>query len=134
MKRVLNIIVAVLALLIFSTGARANPNSAFAEKLDLKPLETVAVQHAQTVKTLDTFSRQMLTSITGRGRLDGRSPLFTIFDISFRPEAYRDRNLIKIKHVPLRQDFRLLENIDAAEKDRIVREGRISLTFWQSPE
>jgi len=129
----MKVFLAFLISLICASVATAADNT-FADKLDLKPLETVAVQHAQTVKTLDSFSRQTITSITGRSTLDGHSAIFTVFDISFRPEAYRERNLIKIKHVPLREDFRLLENISDAEKERIVKEGRISLTFWQKPE
>jgi cytochrome c-type biogenesis protein CcsB len=55
-----------------------------------------------------------------------------VLDMSFRPEAYRDRNLIKIRNVPLREDFRLLDSISDSEKERIVHDGLISLTLWQS--
>src|SRR3954471_15886858 len=80
-----------------------------AADIDLSPLATIAVQDQQTLKTLDSYARQTLSTITGRSTLDGKSSLFTILDISFRPEAYRDRNLIKIRSVPLREDFRLLD-------------------------
>ena len=43
----------------------------FAEQVDLSPLATMAVQHNQTMKTLDTFARQAVWEITGHEKLDG---------------------------------------------------------------
>src|SRR5437879_5415149 len=77
----------------------------FAAKVDVAPLETVALQHRQTIKTFDSFSRQMLWTIAGKSSIDGNRPAFTVLDMSIRPEKYIDRNLVKIKSSPLRQDF-----------------------------
>lgn len=105
-------------------------DDAFADAVDLSPLEIVSIQHSQTMKTLDSFARQMIEGITGHTSLDGRPPLFTVLDISFHPEKYRDRNIIKIANVPVRKDLGRLDSLDAAERERIVREGTVSLSFW----
>lgn len=128
----------IAAFLIAPTILRAG----FADDVKLDSFRTISVQHRQTLKTVDSWSRQMLYDITGRTtlknsgkpELDGRSPLFTVLDIIFQPEKYAELNIIRIKNVPLRQDFALLEGISTAEKDRILREGTISLKFWNNPD
>jgi cytochrome c-type biogenesis protein CcsB len=124
----LGIAAAVLAL---AAIARADD---FADHVDLSPLHTVAVQHNETMKTLDTFSRQVIYAITGRSTLDGRDPVFTLLDMSFHPENYVQRNIIKIANIPLRKDFELLDSIDTAEKTRIEHEGTVSLVFLEQPD
>src|SRR5438552_1577304 len=104
------LIVVLVALFSLFSVARADaPASAsadaFAAKLDLSPLRTVAVQHAQTMKTLDSFARQTLSNITGKSSFEGHDALFTVLDMSSRPEDYFSRNLIKIRNVPVRKEF-----------------------------
>src|SRR5688572_25824512 len=103
----------------------------FASKVDLRPLETLTVQHQQTLKTLDSWARQTITTITGKSKLKGAPPLYTALDMTFRPESYRTMNIIKARHVPLRMDFRQVDFISDAEKDRILKEGTMSLELWQ---
>jgi cytochrome c-type biogenesis protein CcsB len=106
----------------------------FADFLDLSPLASLEVQHLQTLKTLDSFARQTMFQITGKSRgLDGHSALFTVLDASFRPEFYADRPIIKIRHLPLRQDFQKL-SLPADQADSIVHDGLISLTLFKSLE
>src|SRR2546430_815236 len=107
-----------LILLLMAPIVRAADD--FADKVDVSPLETIALQHRQTIKTMDSFARQMLTAITGRGSLDGKPAVYTILDIAARPEEYASRNIIKIKSVPLRQDLQRLDFISQEEKDRII--------------
>jgi cytochrome c-type biogenesis protein CcsB len=128
MKRLL----VVLVLLLSAASVRAADT--FADKLDLTPLETISLQHRQTIKTFDSFARQMLTSITGRGSLDGKPAIYTIIDMAVNPSAYVDRNIIKIKNVPLRQDLQRLEIISTEEKQRIIKDGTVSLRFMFKPE
>ena len=106
----------------------------FAAKVELSPLETLSLQHRQVIKTLDSFSRQMLEEITGRGSLDGKPAVYTVLDIAARPDQYVDRNLIKIKSVPLREDLQRLDGIPAEEKDRILKQGTVSVRFAFKPE
>ena len=65
---------------------------------------------------------------------DGKPAVFTILDIAARPEAYAQRNIIKIKNVPIREDLQRLDFISAEEKDRIVRQGTVSFNFMFRPE
>src|SRR3712207_3035735 len=97
---------AALALL-FSLAAVPATSAAddFSSKVDLRPLETLTVQHQQTLKTLDSWARQTITTITGKSKLQGAPPLYTALDMTFRPDAYRTMNIVKVRHVPLRMDF-----------------------------
>jgi cytochrome c-type biogenesis protein CcsB len=52
--------------------------------------------------------------------------------MSFRPEAYQDKNLIRVKNVPLREDMQEVSSLSDAEKTRILKEGTISLNTWNS--
>ena len=138
MTRILISIVAVIA----SVAAVAKADATLADQVDLSPLRPITVQHRQTLKTLDSWARQTIYAIHGRYTLknsgnpvlDGRDPLFTVLDMCFRPEEYQDLNIIKIRNVPLRQDFALVEGLSTAEKDRILKQGTISLKTWMSPE
>ena len=111
---------------LISTARAAN----FADTVDLAPLRTIAVQHRQTIKTLDSYSRQMLSEITGHSSLDGHDALFSVLDIVYHPDDYTKRNLIKVVNVPLRQEFLRLPKLSGAEGERIVHDGTISLEFW----
>src|SRR5580765_2356842 len=93
------------ALLVLLLAPLARAADDFDSALDLTPLRTVAVQHRQTIKALDTYARQTLSTITGHSTLDGHDALYTVIDIAYRPDEYAKRNLIKIRNVPLRQEF-----------------------------
>src|SRR3954462_3504712 len=88
--------------LITTQVARADD---FADKVDVTPLEKITVQYRQTLKTFDSFSREVLGQITGRSTYQGHRPTFTVLDMTFRPENYSKENLVKIRHLPLREDM-----------------------------
>ena len=119
------------AFLAMAPAARADD---LANRVDLSPMRTIAVQDNQTIKTLDTFARQRIEMITGRSSLDGHDPVFTLLDMSFRPDLYTGRNIIKITNVPLRKVFAELNSIEDAEQQRILSEGTVSLAFMERPE
>jgi cytochrome c-type biogenesis protein CcsB len=106
----------------------------FSDHIDLSSLRTLSVQHDQTMKTLDTFARQVVQRITGHERLDGHDAVYTLLDMSFHSDKYVGRNIIKIVNLPLRGEFRLLTSIDDAEKNRIEHEGTVSLAFLEQPD
>ncbi len=112
-------------------AAESLDRPAFAAAVDVGPVEALSVQHNLTLKTLDSYARQTLFAITGRSSMDGRAATYTLLDMSFRPQLYVGRNVIKVGSVPLRQDFKDFPGIDAAEKDRILKQGTVSLTFMQ---
>ncbi|MDB5328331.1 MAG: cytochrome biosis protein [Phycisphaerales bacterium] len=106
----------------------------FAGDVDLTEARLLSVQHNQTLKTLDTYSRDVLFQITGKSTLDDHSAAFVILDMAFRPDQYAHRNLIYIRNKPFRADFGDLTMIDDTEKKRIIKEGTLSLDFWVKPD
>jgi cytochrome c-type biogenesis protein CcsB len=129
----LGVLGAILVLFSFDLAkARA---ADFADSVNLAPLESLEVQHMQTLKTLDSFAAQTMSAIHERASgLDGHSALFTVLDLSFRPETYADQNIIKIRNVPLRQDFLRLQNVDPARLQQIVYDGMVSPSFVASDQ
>ena len=134
-------LVCLCALTVMSRGVTAQvpavadkSRMAFIQAVNLEPLQIMSVQHNQTLKTMDTYARQVLTSITGKATLDGHPAVYTLFDMSFRPEAYRERNLIKIKNAPLRKDICEAPFIDQKERERIKEEGTISMSMFADPQ
>src|ERR1700722_12233191 len=123
--------VLAIALLSLATSVRADD---FAKQVDLSPLATAAVQDNQTMKTLDTFARQAIWQITGHEKLDDHDSVYPLLDMSFHPDEYVTRNIVKIANVPLREEFENLQSIDETEKKRIVKEGTVSLAFLERPE
>src|SRR5271154_7173942 len=129
MKTAFQFVVCLTVLICAS--ARADD---FADHVDLSPLRSIAVQNQQTMKTFDSFARQTLDAITGHSSLDGKDAVFTVLDMSLRPDAYRNRNLIKIRNVPLRQEFLRISTLSAAEQERIVHDGTVSLALWMQDD
>jgi cytochrome c-type biogenesis protein CcsB len=126
----------ILTLLSIAPLARgADPSDAAFEKaVDLSPLRTIAVQDQQTIKTLDTFARQRLDSITGRGTFDGHDPVYTLMDMAAFPHKYDGVNLIKVASLPVREDFQQLTSISADEQKRIIKTGLVSEQLLDQPE
>jgi hypothetical protein len=127
MNRFVNPLFAMLVVLALVGCARA---ADFADTVDLSPLAATAVQDNSTIKTFDSYSRRTPTAITGSSTLNGHNAMYVILDMSFRPEAYRDLNLIKIRNVPLRKEFLVLDGLSDDEQKRIVHDGTVSLNFW----
>ncbi|HTV48333.1 MAG TPA: cytochrome c biogenesis protein CcsA [Phycisphaerae bacterium] len=99
----------------------------FQEQINLAPLRVLAIQSDDEIKTLDTWARQSLHDICGHNSINGEDPLYTLLDMTFRSEAWNDRNCIYIEALPLRQQIGTL--VDAAEAQRILRQGTVSPSF-----
>ncbi len=130
-SRLFSVSLCLCALLFPASRALAQ---AFLETVDVTPLQTIEVQDQQTLKTFDTFARQQLSEISGRSTFERQPPVATVLDIAFRPEAWQSRNIVKVKSIPLRQDFKDFPGIDAAEKERILKQGTVSLEFLSRPD
>jgi cytochrome c-type biogenesis protein CcsB len=113
----------------------AQTDTGFVESLDLSPLQRASVQHSSSLKTLDTFSRQVINSIHGRSTIDGQGSLTTLLDMTYRPEEWLDREIIKIRHLPLRQDIADALDIEGDEPRRLfLKNANISLRTYHQPE
>jgi cytochrome c-type biogenesis protein CcsB len=133
----LPLLACLFAMATLARGQAAAPaaaDPAFASKVDLSPVRTMTVQHAQTLKTFDSYARQTLELITGHGSFDGQDPVFTVLNMAFRPQDYASLNMIKIRNQPLRTEFRKLAFLADDEKERIVNTGMVSLELVGRPE
>ncbi len=137
MRRLLVSICAFLFLVTSARGADSTSaaDDAFAKTVDLDAIRSISVQHNQTIKTFDTYARDVLFAVTAKSTLDGKSAAFVVIDMALRPEQYGNRNLIYIRNKPFRADFASLSVLKdkSADADRIVKEGTISLAFWLDP-
>lgn len=117
-----------------STSAEASTakSEELFKQVNLSPMKGVTVQHDQALKTLDSWARQTLNGITGRSSYRGHDALATLFDISFRPEVWRNRPIIRIKNAPLGIDISQMPGLPPEESKRIMDEGTVSLAFWRS--
>lgn len=114
-----------------ATNARADLS--FLENVDLSPLHRATAQNNSTLQTLDTFSRQVASTICGRNTIDGQDSLATLLDMNYRPERWLDREVIKINHLPLRQDIADALGITEPELRRqFLKSARISLRTYHS--
>ena len=102
--------------------------AALAGKVDVSALARATVQHNSTLKTFDTFARQAVSAVTGRGTLDGDAPAATLLDMCYRPWAYADRDLIKIANLPVREEVADALGLTTGEPRRLfLKNAKISL-------
>ena len=73
------------------------PKPDLASAIDLKTLGTIAVQNDGRIKSLSSFANEMVGFVAGPRAIAGQDPLFTYFDMLFRPDAYRDADVIYVK-------------------------------------
>ncbi|MEM7629924.1 MAG: cytochrome c biogenesis protein CcsA [Planctomycetota bacterium] len=117
--------------------------AAFAESVDLAPLEGLAVFHNGRVKILDSLARETVDRVAGRHEIviaEGETtarfdPMFTLLDLSIDPAFYADRPLIGVSYLPLRREMLEMAFGPAAEevgseahtlRERWLRSGRVS--------
>ncbi|MBX3388763.1 MAG: cytochrome c biogenesis protein CcsA [Phycisphaeraceae bacterium] len=121
-------------------------NHAFASKLDLEPLRSLAVWHDGRVKIFDTLARETVLKLTGKrsyfdvvatdgakvdssglpsgaGKKLSYDPIFTLLDLIIDPAYYYDKPLLAVDYLPLRRAF-----LEAAfPKDEAVAERWLKL-------
>ncbi len=93
------------------------------------------MQHRSTLKTLDTVSREALSHMTGRSTFGELTPTATLFDMAYRPGEYAGREVVKIKHLPLRQDLADAAGLDEDNplRHEFLKSARVSPTFLTRP-
>ncbi|MEM6560490.1 MAG: cytochrome c biogenesis protein CcsA [Planctomycetota bacterium] len=122
------------AVVVDNRAAIVEDRTAFIDAVDVEPVKRLSVQDRQTLKTFDTFARERIADITGKRRIDGQEPVFTVLDMAYRPELYAGRNLIKVRHLPLRLELAELPMLSDEQADRLRKEGTISLLFFVHQE
>ncbi len=78
-------------------SADAPADTPFAQRVDLTPLATVAVQNDGRLKSMSSLASELMSAVSGPKEIAGRPPLFTYIDMVLRPDAYRDAYVIYVK-------------------------------------
>ncbi len=111
---------------------------AFADALDLSPLEDLAVFHNGRVKIFETLADESVWTMTGRRKhfdLDRSGdkvvkvsfdPVFTLLDVMIDPSYYVDRPIIGVSYLPLRQQILQRAIEDAGLREGWLKTGMIS--------
>jgi cytochrome c-type biogenesis protein CcsB len=120
------------------TGMTPTQKKAFADALDLSPLEDLAVFHNGRVKIVQTLADESVFRMTGRHRhfdLDRSGdgvekltfdPVFTWLDVMIDPAHYVERPTIGIGYLPLRQQILQRAIDDPALRDAWLKTGMVS--------
>jgi len=101
------VLAASLSLLIIVMITRPAPlePGSFASKLDLGPLDRMAVYHQGRLKSFESFSNELLGFVSGQARYQGLPRDLLYIDMMFRAEDYHDSDLIYIKNKPMRAEI-----------------------------
>jgi len=99
----------------------SEPAVALDQRIDWSAPSLIAVQDAGRYKTLDSFAREKMSDMYGAEHFPGLSPLGSLFDWIFRPQAYADTPVVKIRDKGLR--IHLSAHMADAPRNRIVSTG-----------
>jgi cytochrome c-type biogenesis protein CcsB len=72
-----------------------------APALDVSAIRTLAVQDNGRVKPLDTYAREKVRTMCGRGGVAGEDPIETVLSIAFATDEWADYPLFAVPQVPL---------------------------------
>ena len=104
--------------------------SAFAQAVDLTPLDRVAVHSDGRLRSFESHAHVFMRYVSGPHRVMGQRRGFTYLDMMFRPEAYDDKDIIFVKSKPVRAQIaqRLSDrpDLDPARLARFESSGLIS--------
>ena len=121
-------------------AAGGNAGGDFVSQIDLKTLGTIAVQNDGRIKSMSSFANEMVGFVAGPRAIAGQDPLFTYFDMLFRPDAYRDADAIYVKGAGPRKNIveTLLRTDNSPEMQARMKafeeHGLISETLIVKPE
>ncbi len=93
---------AILLALTAAVQVHGKGPAKFADAIDLRPLDGVAVWQNGRLKSYESFSRSMMQFVSGPRLIDGQSPGFMYLDLMLRPGAYESRAIYFVKKKPLR--------------------------------
>ncbi len=79
--------------------------SAFAQQVDLTPLDRIAVQQEGRLKSFASYASSMVHFVSGPHAINGNTDTFTYLDLMLRPEAYDDADAIFVKNKPIRSEI-----------------------------
>ncbi len=114
-----------------SVLAPSGNRDVFEKSLNITKLKTLAVQHRDQVKILDSWARQSLLTIRNKRALPGHDPVITALDMCLRPDAWHEENIVYVQAIPIRQQLAMMVE-DPAERERIMKQGTVSPHFLET--
>lgn len=113
-------IVRLALLLSLVLGHTAFAQDDFVERVDLRPLSEIAVNTGGRLKSLGSHANSMMDAVSGPRKIGGRDPLFTYFDMMFRPASYEDADVVYIKNKAVRMAIARAFEDEAAEDPALL--------------
>ncbi len=117
-------------------SARAATDASLYEQVDLTPLDRIAVQTDGRVRSFTSHALTNMRYVSGPRSINDQSPEFTYLDLMFRPERYRDQDIIYVKSKPLLQEIvKTLEGhgVDAERGAAIMKSRMVAPALLQQP-
>ncbi len=112
--------------------------SVFAGKVDLSPLDRIAVHADGRLRSFESHAKTYVGFITGPRTIRGQTNGFTYLDLIFRPEEYQDVDLIYVKNKNVRsQILSVLRDHPDVTTDRaagILADGLFSRRLLNQPQ
>jgi len=109
----------------------------FATQVRLEPLDAVAVQADGRLRSFESHAKTYMGYVSGPRKIGGQSKGFTYLDLIFRPERYRDADIIYVKNKNVRaRILEVLSGHDDLPPDRaaaVLKSGLISPTLLNLP-
>lgn len=68
-------------------------------------LDLVAIRHEGWTETLPSFARLVIYDITGRTRIKGQNPVYTLLGMTYNPGPWQDARILPIEHPDLLKDL-----------------------------
>ena len=116
----------------------AAPPPMFHEQVDLGPVGGLAVHVQGRIKSFGSHANAMMDVVSGPKSIQGQSPTFTYLDMLFRPDAYRDADVVYVKNKLVRHSIAdAIEEQDASLAPRLEvfrTSGLISPDLLDRPE
>ncbi len=109
--RVIDVMV-VLAIVLYAgyvsiggVATKQDEVGSFANEVNLDPLFGTAVQADGRLRSFESHAKTFMGLVSGPRVIHGQAYAFTYLDLMFRPEAYRDVDLIYVKNKDVRQQL-----------------------------
>jgi cytochrome c-type biogenesis protein CcsB len=119
-------------LALLAAPARGEGERPFHEQVDLGTLGALAVQAEGRVKSLSSHANTLMDHVSGSRLVSGQPPLFTYLDLTFRPEAYVDADLVYVKNKQVREQIAVA--VEGVEPELAGRLAAFRATGLVSPK
>ncbi len=97
----------LVALAAMTATHRLAAGATLPTAINVDAIRDLPVQHDGRWPPLDTLARDVVESVTGRGRPDGHDPVLLLLAWTFDGDAWRKQPLIPIANAELRAELRL---------------------------